>query len=70
MPAENSWGEGFVTIYFRVGAEYRNVFLEVLSGDTVVVSKKCQILAPGEMGTVMVDKSKICGDITVRVRRV
>ena len=70
LPSRVYKGEGFVTIYFRVGAEYRNVFLEVLSGDTVVVSKKCQILTPGEMGTVMVDKSKICGDITVRVRRV
>ena len=70
LPSRVYKGDGFVTIYFRVGAEYRNVFLEVLSGDTVVVSKKCQILAPGEMGTVMVDKSKICGDITVRVRRV
>lgn len=70
LPSRVYKGDGFVTIYFRVGAEYRNVFLEVLSGDTVIVSKKCQILAPGEMGTVMVDKSKICGDITVRVRRV
>ena len=70
LPSRVYKGDGFVTIYFRVGAEYRNVFLEVLSGDTVVVSKKCQILAPGEMGTVMVDKSKICGDITVRVRRI
>lgn len=70
LPSTVYKGDGLVTVYFRVGAEYRNVYLEVLSGEEVILSKKCQILAPGEMGSVVIDKKKIVGDLTVRVRRV
>lgn len=70
LPSRVYKGEGFATLYFRVDNEYRSPYLEVYSGEELLVSKKCIVLAPGEMGTVLVDKSKITGDITVKVRRV
>lgn len=63
-------GDGSVKIYFRVNKEYKNAYVEVLSGDNVVISRKRQILAPGEMENVTLNKSDISGGITVRVRQI
>ena len=45
-------GDEDVTVYFRVAEVYRNVKITVRDGDDVIVSKKKQKVAPGEMETV------------------
>lgn len=47
-----------VTVYFRVADVYRNVKINVYDGDKLILSKKKQKVAPGEMETV-----KITGDL-------
>lgn len=69
LPQKIHKGEGKVQIFFRTGDVYKNCKLIVESGNEVLVSKKCQVLAPGEMGNVIVDKSKITGDIVVRLEK-
>ena len=44
--------QGDVTVYFRVSDVFRNVRIVVRDGDRVLVSKKKQRVAPGEMETV------------------
>lgn len=61
-------GEGQVTLYFRVGAVCKNATLEVVSGGKSVFRKKFMILAPGEMGSVVLDKALLTGDIVLRLR--
>ena len=41
-----------VTVYFRVSDVYRDIKITVRDGDNVIVSKKKQKVAPGEMETV------------------
>lgn len=41
-----------VTVYFRVADVFRNVKVSVYNGETLVVSKKKQKVAPGEMETL------------------
>ena len=69
LPQKIHKGEGKVQIFFRTGDVYKNCKLIVESGNEVLVSKKCQVLAPGEMGNVIVDKAKITGDIVVRLEK-
>ena len=69
LPQKIHKGEGRVQIFFRTGDVYKNCKLVVESGSEVLLSKKCQVLAPGEMGSVLVDKSKIVGDIVVRLEK-
>ena len=65
LPQKIGTGEGKVKIYFRVGAVYKNVRLNVRCGDKIIYTRKCQILAPGEMGSVEIDKKDVTGDVTV-----
>ena len=46
------FGAEDVTVYFRVADVYRDVKIIVRDGDEVIVSKKKQKVAPGEMETV------------------
>lgn len=69
LPQRIHKGEGKVQIFFRTGDVYKNCKLLVESGGEVLLSKKCQVLAPGEMGSVIIDKSKISGDVVVRLER-
>ena len=69
LPQKIHKGVGKVQIFFRTGDVYKNCKLIVESGNEVLVSKKCQVLAPGEMGNVIVDKAKITGDIVVRLEK-
>ena len=48
-----------VTVYFRVADVYRDVKIVVRDGDNVLVSKKKQKVAPGEMETVTLTKQMI-----------
>lgn len=69
LPQCISKGDGKVQIFFRVGDVYKNCKLIVESGENVLVSKKCMVLAPGEMGNVIIDKSAVCGDVIVRLEK-
>ena len=69
LPQRISKRDGKVQIFFRVGDVYKNCKLVVTSGDNTLVSKKCMVLAPGEMGNVVIDKSAIVGDVTVRLEK-
>ncbi len=59
--------EGNIDIYFRVGSAYRPATLAVKCGDTVVMTRKKQIMTPGEMEKISVDMSKITGDVTLEI---
>ena len=48
-----------VTVYFRVADVYRDVKVVVRDGDNVLISKKKQKVAPGEMETVTLTKQMI-----------
>ena len=50
-----------VTVYFRVADVYRDVRIVVRDGDEVLVSKKKQKVAPGEMETVTLTKEIVAG---------
>lgn len=69
LPQKIHKGEGKVQIFFRTGDVYKNCRLIVESGGETLISKKCQVLAPGEMGSVIIDKSKIAGEVVVRLEK-
>ena len=69
LPQKVKKGEGKVQIFFRVGDVYKNCKLVVESGGNILASKKCMVLAPGEMGNVVIDKSQVTDDITVRLEK-
>ena len=48
-----------VTVYFRVADVYRDVRIVVRDGENVIVNKKKQKVAPGEMETVTLTKEMI-----------
>ncbi|MBO5203332.1 MAG: FAD-dependent oxidoreductase [Clostridia bacterium] len=50
-----------VTVYFRVADVYRDVKIVVRDGDNVIISKKKQKVAPGEMETVTLTRQMIEG---------
>ena len=52
-----------VTLYFRVGNVYKNVRVNVTSGDKVILSKKRPKVAPGEMESVTI-KAEFLDDVT------
>ena len=54
-----------VTVYFRVSDVFRNARIVVRDGERVLVSKKKQKVAPGEMEAITIKAEQIseCGDI-------
>ena len=50
-----------VTVYFRVADVYRDIKIVVRDGDEVLISKKKQKVAPGEMETVTLTKDMVAG---------
>ncbi len=58
---------GKTDLYFRVGNAYKPAKLTVMSGDRVLVSRKKQIMTPGEMEKVTVDVTGLTDDIRVIV---
>ena len=50
-----------VTVYFRVADVYRDIKIVVRDGDEVIISKKKQKVAPGEMETVTLTKDMVAG---------
>lgn len=58
-----------VTVYFRVADVFRNVKINVYSGDKLVLSKKKAKVAPGEMESIKLTKDHIagCDELTFRL---
>ncbi len=57
-----------VVVYFRVADVYRDARIVVKDGDRIIINKKKQKLAPGEMETVKLTSamlSEVCGDTLV-----
>ena len=50
-----------VTVYFRVADVYRDVKIVVRDGDEVLISKKKQKVAPGEMEALTLTTAMIAG---------
>ena len=50
-----------VNVYFRVGNVYRNSKITVRNGETVILQKKNEKLAPGEMECVRLTKEMLNG---------
>lgn len=68
VPQQLSDGkEGKVDLYFRVGEVYRPARLKVTSGGRELVSRRKQIMTPGEMEKITIDVSGIADDILVSV---
>ena len=59
--------EGKQDIYFRVGSAYRPATLLVKCGDETILTRKKQIMTPGEMEKISIDAAKITGDITLEI---
>lgn len=49
-------------VRFRVGDVYRNCYISVYLNDQRVIHKKRQVMAPGEMETVYLEKQWLIGD--------
>ena len=58
VPQKNSAEEN-VTVYFRVADVYRDVAIVVRDGDNVLVNKKKQKVAPGEMEAITITAEMI-----------
>ena len=61
-----------VRVFFRVGENKRNAKIEVLSGDEVLLTKRKQRVAPGEMENITVTRSmleKAGPELVVRINR-
>ena len=54
-----------VKIRFRVGNVYRNCYISVYLGEKRIIHRKKQIVTPGEMEEVIIEKAKLeeCGNI-------
>ena len=51
--------EDMLTVRFRVGAVYKNCFASVYLGDEQILHRKKQIMAPGEMEEIRLQRSKL-----------
>ena len=58
-----------VTVYFRVSDVFRNVRVNVYDGDTLILSKKKQKVAPGEMETLKLTREMVehANELTLRL---
>lgn len=61
-------GSGVCYIRFRVSKVFENTKLIVKCGDNIIAEKDKPIMLPAEMETLVLDKSKISGDITIEVK--
>ncbi len=63
-----------VTVRFRVGQVFKNSAITMYFGDEQVLKRKKQIMAPGEMEQVIIDKKKLAEygdikDITIKIEQ-
>lgn len=55
-----------ITVYFRVSNVYKNVKINVLCGDRIILSRKKQRVAPGEMESIKLKGDMIVGEEKLR----
>ena len=67
MPRKIYKGKGIASISFRVGKIFENARVVVRCGETEILNKERRIMLPAEMETIIIDKSRIDGDIQVLV---
>ena len=58
-----------VTVYFRVSDVFRNVRVNVYDGEALILSKKKQKVAPGEMETIKLTREMVehANELTLRL---
>lgn len=67
MPRKIYKGKGIASISFRVGKIFENARVVVKCGETEILNKERRIMLPAEMETIIIDKSRVDGDIQVLV---
>lgn len=68
VPSEIGAKTGFISLKMRVGKIFRDCNLQVSCNGAVIASRPCKILLPAQMEQIMVDASKISGEIVVEVK--
>ncbi len=69
MPRKIYKGKGIASISFRVGNIFENAKVIVKCGETEVLNKERRIMLPAEMETIIIDKSRVDGDLEVFVEK-
>ena len=67
MPRKLYKGKGIASISFRVGKIFENARVVVKCGEEEILNKERRIMLPAEMETIIIDKSRVEGDIEVLV---
>lgn len=57
-----------MTVYFRVADRYRNVRIDILSGEKVIHSVRKPKMAPGEMESIRLKKELFQGAASLKLR--
>ena len=68
VPSTYYQGDGNLEVYFRVTNKYVNANINVSCNGEVVLSKFVMALNPGEMVSVVIDKTKLNNDIEVSIK--
>ena len=68
VPSSLHAGTGFVQVKFRVGKIFRDATLCAICNGEIIGSRKCKILLPAQMEQMMIDRTKIKGDVVIEVR--
>lgn len=68
VPSSYFEGDGQLEIFFRVGKKYKDVKIAIDIDGVEVKSKPVIALNPGEMTSIVVDKTNLKGDIVVSIK--
>ena len=68
VPSSYYLGEGNLEVYFRVTSKYLNSNIVVTCNGEVVANKPTLALNPGEMVSIVIDKSKLSSDIEISIK--
>ena len=68
VPSSYYLGEGSLEVYFRVTNKYLSSNIVVSCNEEEVLSKPTLALNPGEMVSIMIDKSKLSSDIEISIK--
>lgn len=52
--------DDILTVRFRVGSVYKNSYISVYLNDERILHRKKQVMAPGEMEQIVLDKKQLC----------
>jgi pyruvate/2-oxoglutarate dehydrogenase complex dihydrolipoamide dehydrogenase (E3) component len=67
MPRKIYKGKGIASLSFRVSKIFENANVVVKCGETEILNKERRILLPAEMETIVIDKSRVTGEIEVSI---